>query len=307
MFSPTRELPDLLEWGFEESELQLDWGNDAAPDPGAQVDKAAELQEKWQVERGQIWQVGRHRVMCGDSTSEEDVGRLMGGVVAAGVVTSPPYWVGMEYETQISQEEIVAFIDSIVDTIVPLVRKNESRIIINTGTGRASAIEEGSPPETWLLLDWWRDALLRFGWRLRHIRLWIKRGGFAAPRGTESDIIDQHWEFIGTFYHPDGRKRGQNRVRESWAQSGYWDDFVGEARQSGHVASFPVELPLRCLRLYGLGGEEILEPFLGSGTTLVACEQTNRIGYGMEIETKYVAVTLERLSQMGLEARLIED
>jgi hypothetical protein len=97
----------LSELAAEEIHLSKFWSDDeiaellgtpkpVADDPGAQVDRADELRQKWQTERGQLWQVGRHRLLCGDSTNADDVARLMGGERAAMVFTDPPY--GVEYE-----------------------------------------------------------------------------------------------------------------------------------------------------------------------------------------------------------------
>ena len=74
----------------------------------------------------------------------------------------------------------------------------------------------------------------------------------------------------------------------------------------GHIAAYPVELPTRNIRLYTDKGYLIFDPFLGSGTTLVACEQTGRVGYGMEIAEAYCAVLLQRLADMGLDPQQVE-
>jgi len=299
------DVDDLLDWGFEEHDLDLDmWGVEPEEDPGAQIDRAEELREKWGVESGQLWKLGSHRLICGDCTDAKTFEMLMGDDKAYQLMTSPPYWVGMEYESQGSIEEIKEFIRSSANAFMPFMEIDKSRVIINTGTGRASSI--GDEPETWILLDWWRDALLEHGFKLRHIRVWIKRGGFAMPRGAETDIVDQHWEFIATFYHPKGKKRGQNIIKEPWVQAGYWDDFVGEARQAGHVASFPLELPERCLRLYGEKSELVLEPFSGAGTTIVACERLGRKCRAVEISPAYCAVAIQRWADMtGQEPELV--
>jgi DNA modification methylase len=68
----------------------------------------------------------------------------------------------------------------------------------------------------------------------------------------------------------------------------------------------PPELVARAINNSSRAGESVLDLFLGSGTTIVACEQTGRIGYGMEIEPKYVAVTLQRLADIDLEPRRVE-
>jgi len=74
-----------------------------------------------------------------------------------------------------------------------------------------------------------------------------------------------------------------------------------------HPTTKPVELVQRLIENSSLVGQAAYDLFLGSGTTLVACEQTGRVGYGMDIEPKYVSVTLERLAGMGLEARLVDE
>ena len=86
-------------WKKDELEkLVTGWGggNDAE-DPGAQVDKAAELQAKWGTALGQLWAIGRHRLLVGDGTGAENVARLMGGEKAGATSTDPPYKVGIDY------------------------------------------------------------------------------------------------------------------------------------------------------------------------------------------------------------------
>ena len=94
----------------------------------------------------------------------------MGGRKANLLLTSPPYWVGMEYEQEQSQEEVEAVIPLFVKNWVEVVDRDNSRIVVNTGMGRA-AIAFGETPETFILLDWWKNALRKHGWLLRHCRL----------------------------------------------------------------------------------------------------------------------------------------
>jgi len=86
------ELDDLLEWGFDKQELDLDlWADEPPEDVEPQIDKAEELREKWGVESGQLWKLGEHRLICGDCTDKAVVERVMGGEKADLVITDPPY------------------------------------------------------------------------------------------------------------------------------------------------------------------------------------------------------------------------
>lgn len=291
------EVPDLLEWGFEESELQLDWGDDATPDPGAQVDKAAELQEKWRVARGQVWQVGHHRVMCGDSTSEEDVGRLV-REQADLLVTSPPYGVGKDYESH----DIEDWIKTIRGTFGVMSAKSPLWFVnlANRRTGN-----DGWERHTFGAM---LSEFEEMGFRLIGLRVWVKPPCWLQHpywRHTYKPVDD--FEFIGLFAKekPKHKNRLSSDDNTDWGYRGCWT--VGSVLTNDiHAAMYPPEIPTRGMLMLSDEGAVVIDPFLGSGTTLVACEQTNRIGYGMEIEPKYVAVTLERLAGMGLEPALVK-
>jgi DNA modification methylase len=325
------ELRQLLE-----SEEQRGRGEQ---DPGPQDERAEELLKKWKVEAGQVWQLGAHRLICGDVTDAAIVDRLLtplsptatsphlettngGRERAALAFTSPPYWVGKSYEAQTSEEEIDEFIRRSAAALDQAVRRDESRIVINTGTGFTTAFDKKSKRHVLLLVDKWSNALHALGWNLRHVRHWIKEGQLMAI-SPKTDIIDQHNEFLVTFEHADGvdrkfddvlgegdvsliltfyqrqgKQRGGEWTGEKWALRSFWDDIRGTARECGHEAAFPVELPLRHLLLYTKRGEMVFEPFCGSGTTIVACEVLKRVCLAAELEPKYVAATLERWVMM---------
>lgn len=298
----------------------------------AEDDDIPEEQEKIISQRGDIWQVGVHRIMCGDSTDLGDIALLMNGQKAALGFTSPPYWVGMEYEYQKTLEEIDKFIKAAAKSYSMAVRKDYSRIVINTGTGMTTSLPgKKGKRQTLLLIDKWADAFFDEGWNLRHIRHWIKHGS-PAQKTAQTDLIDQHNEFLGTFenmdgedmkfddkiwdgditiletfYKPDGKNRGQNKARAPWAIKGWWDDIKGNARATGHVAAMPVELVTRHLFLYTLEGEIVLDIFLGSGTTMVACEKLKRVCYGMELLPKYVDLCIRRMMEYspGIEVKCL--
>lgn len=241
---------------------------------------------------GDLWELGKHRLLCGDSTRGKNVDRLMDDKKANICITSPPYWVGKEYENENSEEEINIFIKDSVNAILKTIRKDESRIIINTGTCRATSLKTEKKTRVILLLDKWINNFYNSNWYLRNIRHWIKGGGDSIPRRPIDDIVYSGIEYLLTFYCIDGKSRGQNRLNYKWMQQSDWTDILGNRQEN--KAGYPIELPKRFILLYSLKSEIILDPFLGNGTTLMACEKTNRICYGMEIEPRYCDVIVER-------------
>jgi len=161
---------------------------------------------------------------------------------------------------------------------------------------------------------------------LRHIRHWIKEGNLSSV-SPKTDLIDPHCEFLGTFekrdgkdfdfhdvlpddevriletfYHSNGLLRGQQKsAGRRWALRSYWMDIRGTAGEAGHPASFPVVLPARHILLYTKKHEIVVDLFVGAGTTIVAAEKLKRIGFGMDLEPKYIALAIQRLKDLGLE------
>jgi len=277
-----------LEGLFQDWELEDILGDllkpEMAEDPGAQVDKAAELQEKWRVERGQVWQIGAHRLMCGDSTSAEDVARLMGGEKPRLMVTDPPY--GVEYDASWRDEAARAG-------------------LLQFGAARQGAVRHDDRVDWKAAMDlfpghviycWHADLhaskvaayLEAAGFEIRCQIIWNKPH-FVIGRGHYHTRHEPCWYAF---------RRGQSA---EWIggrdQDTVWNITLDKNVVGGHSTQKPVECMARPIRNHA---GDVYDPFLGSGTTLVACEQLGRRGFGMEICEKYVAVTLERLAGMGL-------
>lgn len=313
---------DDLFTGFTEAEVRDllgERGGGLLVDPGPQVDegKLTELREKWQTEQGQTWHLGRHILLCTD-TIMLDVESLFWKSIARLAITSPPYWVGKDYEREKSEAEIDQFIERTAAVIASVVDIDESRIVINTGTGFTTSFEKKKKRQVLLLIDKWMNAFYPLGWNLRHIRHWLKEGQVVSL-SPKTDLIDQHSEFIGTFEHDEGaemqftdmlneqdvnlletfynragKNRGQERTNQKWALRSYWSDIKGTAGANEHIAAFPLEIPARHILLYTKPDEIVFEPFSGSGTTLIACEILNRVCRAVELDPGYVAASLER-------------
>ncbi|OQC57678.1 MAG: DNA methylase [Verrucomicrobia bacterium ADurb.Bin018] len=242
-------------------------------DPGPQIDRAEELQEKWQVKRGDVWEIGKHRLMCGDSTSAEDVGRLMAGQKAGAVVTDPPYGINREGIANDDPEGLRALFDGCL-AVMPI----DNAVVIAFQSPR--------------LFPVWLDAARQAGHRFERA-LWMHKLNGATTFPWRGWLMVGEILIVSSFGSPQWHKPREYSHDCYVVELGKQKDVQGL-----HSTPKPPEV-VRNILDNTIG--TIYEPFLGSGTTLVAAEQTGRICYGMEIEPKYCAVTLERLAGMGLE------
>lgn len=281
---------------FEEAELNRMLEElrlpEAVEDPGADLDRADELQEKWQVEHGQIWAVGDHRVMCGDCTEAGDVGRLLDGEGAHICWTDPPWNVAYGESGANPRWRQRTIANDNLGTEFPGFARKFCRTI-------ADSIEPGAPLYMAMSAQEWptiHTALTAAGFHWSSTIIWVKDQPVLSRK-------DYHTRFEPIWY---GWRLGARRRVPllDRSQNDVWE-FPRPARSEEHPTMKPVELVARALKNSSFVGDRVFEPFLGSGTTAVAAEQTGRICYAMELEPKYVAVTLERLSGMGLEPALI--
>lgn len=270
-----------------------------AADPGAQVDRAEELQAEWQVERGQVWAIpsnagkGEHRLMCGDSTSADDVARLMGGERAEMVWTDPPYAI---YGSSTGVSSDVAD-DKMIRPFFRDVLK-----ACREHTAILGHVYVCCDFRSWA--TWW-DVAKSVNIAVKNCIVWDKETiGLGNMYRNQHEFILFGVNQISSTVLMTNLSGGQRKVTND---PNVWRLQRVSSSTKQHNAQKPVELVTRAIINSTAVGGLVLEPFTGSGTTLVACEQTGRIGYGMEIEPKYCAVTLQRLSDMGLTPRLVKD
>lgn len=300
-----------------------------APDPdggdltGPDERDADRLRARWGTAPGQLWRVpsrsatGDHLILVGDATEPADVSRLFAASEvgrAALLVTSPPYWANQEYDRPAQRPEIEAFMRRVASAWATRV---DRRIVVQTGstttTAAAGKGDQGdkagrpsvkSAPFAKILLDaLWVDAFAGVGWLCRYRRFWLKNGLMLHP-GPVSDLVNEGVETMVCLYRPGHNEGGQERVNEDWALAGWWE--LPGVRGDGHPCPFHPEIARRNVRLYSSPGDRVVDPFLGQGTTIEACEDEGRLGMGTELDPGYAAVALERLSLRGLEPRLVE-
>ena len=259
------DVGDLVEWGFsEEALLGAGWelGAEPAADPGAQVDKAAELQAKWQVQPGDLWEIGRHRLICGDCTDAAVVARVMGGERAGAVVTDPPYGcTDYEWDRYPTSDDVQQWLNMADGAVVAF----------GAALPRCLYAILSIDPQPERVYVWWNTFTLTHSegafWQWQPIYVWRR----SAFRGLERDVIQKA------------------------ANSGGDKLF--------HVTQKPSEL---IRELIEATDGDIADFYVGSGTTIVACEQLGRQCRAVEIHPPYCSVTLERLAGMGLEPRRVD-
>ena len=314
-------------------EEKIDFGPEPAEAPEPQVDRAAELQEQWQTAPGQLWQCGDHRVLCGDSTNPADVARLMGGETAIGCVTSPPYAEQRkaQYGGTPAEEywewfsEIQARVNSTLSdkgnfflNIKPHAEQKQRHLYVFDLV--CSMVREAG----WLFVDeycWLRTGIPqqvvnRFKNAFEPVYWFAKTGNFAFYPDAVSHESDNVPLPLGKGAgntsaadrqgHGGGAVKG-NKIAAGMAYPSNVLNFKQNAEAIGHPAAYPIQLPEFFIKGYSLPGEIWYEPFLGSGTTLIACEQLGRRCFGMEISPAYVAVILQRWHDMtGRDPVLLE-
>jgi DNA modification methylase len=264
-------------------------------DPGAQLDKAEELQHEWKTECGQVWEIpskaspGKtHRLMCGDSTNQEEVKTLLDGKVPFIMVTDPPY--GVEYDPDWRNKAAEAGHLSYGDRAIGKVMNDD-----RAEWSAAWALFPGNVVYTWspggdhVLVT--GQALVKSGFEIRSMIIW-KKAHFAISRGA------YHYQHEPCWYAV--RKGKKSEWCGDRSQSTIWDiDHI--KNETGHGTQKPLECMARPIRNHGGKDDDVYDPFLGSGTTMIAAERSGRICFGMEIDPKYCAVILQRCLDMGLE------
>lgn len=239
------------------------------------------------VKPGDVWVLGDHRIMCGDSTRPDDVARLTDREAAAFVFTDPPY--GVAYQTKLSVEEAVARhrrtdgLEVANDALTP----DATRALIVAALQQAPMAPGASfyvaSPSGDMELHF-RLALVEAGWALRQAIVWVK-DVFVMGRQ------DYHWRHETILY---GWRDG---AAHYWCgdrtQDTIWN-IDRPKRSQEHPTMKPVELVVRAMENSSRPGDLVYEPFSGSGTTIIAAETLGRRCYAMELEPRYVQVAIER-------------
>jgi DNA modification methylase len=258
---------EITGFGMDEIALMME---DAHPE--VTEDEVPEVPVDAVTKLGDLWLLGEHRLLCGDSTSEADVSRLMNGEKADMVFTDPPY--GVDYEgvtnDDLKGEKLRKFIYSCFVNVNLNLRDGANYYIWHSdihayefiGAVRDVGWRQAKPPT----IQWVKDSLV------------LSQG-------------DYHSRNEPCLY---GWKEGKNRQRvEDRTQDTIWE-YPKPKKSDGHPTMKPIKLCERAIKNSSKLGWLIIDTFLGSGSTLIAAEQLGRKCYGMEISPNYCDVIVKR-------------
>lgn len=249
--------------------------SDAEP----QISKADELLKVWGVKSGDLWRIGEHRLVCGDCTDPETVARVMGGERADMMFTDPPYnvnYVGKTIDSMVIDNDSMPE-GEFLDFLLSFMRAAP----LEPGAAFYVCSPPGNPETTF------RNAINAVsGWMLKQCIVWVK-DQFVMGRQ------DYHWRHESILY---GWVEGAAHffVNDRTLDT-VWE--IDRPRVNDlHPTMKPVEVPSGGIRNNSKTGELIYEPFAGSGTTLVACQNLSRRCRAIEISPAYCAVILQRMA-----------
>jgi DNA modification methylase len=268
---------DLSLLGFDEKDLAklLDADTEAEDD---NFDVEAELEKPCFSKTGDVWQLGKHRVICGDSTAKDTYTSLLGDTKVNLVCTDPPYLVSLDSSVgkikndDLSDEEGYKFLLSAFTRFHDAMAKDAS-IYVFYATMKAR-----------VFYDAYEDAGFKVGAGL----VWKK------PRAP---LMRTDWKFNMEPIIWGWRKDGKHIWYGDQKQKSVFEfDGIKNAKEDGfgHPSSKPVPLIAYLIKQCTQSNGLVLDGFLGSASTLIACEQLNRICYGIELEPKFVDVAVNR-------------
>jgi DNA modification methylase len=268
MFWQDAELADIV------APLNPPSEEDTAP----QIDRAEELRQEWGVETGQLWQLGDHRLICGDCTDADVVKRVM-DIECLLMVTDPPYGVNYDpdWRNKAAEDGFLSFAPRRTGIV-----HNDNRInwqdAYELFTGDVAYT--WSPPGAFIILT--GQALQGSGFQIRNQIIW-RKPHFPISRGHYTYQHEPCWYGV--------RKSKQSHWIGDNNASTVWDISLDSNVDGGHSTQKPLECMARPIRNHE---GDVYEPFCGSGTTIIACENLGRHCRAVEISPAYVAVALQR-------------
>lgn len=263
--------------GLSEPMLELTgFEKDLIIEPDEKDDEVPEVPEEPKSKLGDLYELGQHRVLCGDSTKIEDVERLMDGKKADMVFTDPPY--NMAYTGSATKRREKIENDNM---------DNFGAFVTDATTAMVASAKVSAPfymftseEEIPTIKQAYRDC----GLKPHQTLIWKKhRIGFGG-----SDYQHTYEPFVyGWTGHKERYMINQRNLSDVW-------EFARPTTSELHPTMKPIDLIVFAMANSSKQDDIVLDPFLGSGSTLIASEKTGRICYGMELDPKYIDVIVQR-------------
>ena len=286
------EFKDLQDMGFDLELTGFGMGDidellaelDATPEGNTKEDETPAVQAELVSKLGDVWSLGKHRIMCGDSTNGEQVKMLLGGGMPHLMVTDPPY--GVEYDADWRNNA----------------RRADGTPIAGRAVGKVLNDDRADWREAWALFPGevayvWHasafshtvaDSLVYCNFRLYALIVWGKNQ-MAIGRGHYHHKHEPCWYAV--------KKGGTGHWQGDRKQTTLWSIDKPTKSETGHSTQKPIECMRTPIENNSKAGDSVYEPFSGSGTTIIAAEQTGRICYAMELSPAYVDVAVRRWQQ----------
>lgn len=279
------EWPEAPEWGLDIPNFEIDEVLEAeeddfdVPEGGIETD----------IVLGDLFEIGEHRLLCGDSTDSDSVAKLMNGEKAEISFTSPPYNAGTtpteikmgktsKYANDSDNKTETEYLKLLIDfTNNTLLFSDYSFVNIQSLSGNKTALIDF----LYNMKEYYADTLI-----------WQKQN--AQPAMAEN-VLNSQFEYIHVFSHKANRAIGTKRFRGTL--SNVLD--ISKQNKNGvkeHNATFPIDFAAHFVQNFC--ENSVLDLFLGSGTTMVASHQLNRKCYGMELDPKYCQVIIDRMRKL---------
>lgn len=277
---------DLLLTGFDQPELNEILAKAAANEKGLVAeDEVPEVPKEPVSKHGDIYQLGKHRVICGDSTDPSQVAALVSGAAIEMLWTDPPYGVSYVGKTK----DALTIKNDGAEGIEDLLTRSFSAADSVMAPG--ARVYLATPPGPNNLT--FRVAFLSAGWKFHEGLVWVKNTMVLG----HSDYHLKHEDILYGWKPGEGRVGRGNHEGSRWygdhAQVSVFE-YDKPSRSADHPTMKPPELIRRCIENSTKAPDAVLDLFGGSGSTLIACEQTGRIAYLMEIDPRYCDVIVRR-------------
>jgi DNA modification methylase len=289
---------EITDWGLDADLLQGLKGDIAAlgnlleseetepADAEQQIDRAEELQEKWQVKTGDLWRIGEHRLLCGDSTKREDVERVMGGEKAKIVFIDPPYMTFGSSTGKLEPEDF-NMLAPFWDIVVKNAQDN---------------LDDGAP--AFICCDW-RSYPTLFAQTfkkmvIKNLIVWDMGGALKLGTGNFRPSYEMLVYAVNSKFGRNWKQKqsGSWKVKNR-SERDLWTIPQAEAAPAKgreHPSQKPIALVERAIVNGCDEGAILFDYFCGSGTTIVACQNLSRRCRAIEIAPAYVSVCLQRMS-----------